>query len=303
MVDVPADGVDPAKGTVQRTIRMQPPSEVARIVEKDHRVAYCEVSVDTGQVAAQGTVQSDRCRETVKLRIFGDNGTGNRLPCFYLPYQDDSNHRITLYYRSGSVNPDFFISDIVNGCTVYVEGTATKPTVYHLNAKTTLPKKKSTDLTPVTLMPKYAENRKLFAKGWDLKWETMDARVRSDAPAPSSVAAQPSRTTFKVEGPDYQVWPGPPTHAFVASLTQLQTQGRIPQLVGTDSVDAIELDTSEGSVFGVRQGANWRFFVQKKALVVLVHYDTPAKLTKLQRVDKLFSGKTPGRGALSECNG
>jgi hypothetical protein len=121
----------------------------------------------------------------------------------------------------------------------------------------------------------------------------MDARVRNDAPAPSSVAGQPSRTTFKVEGPDYQVWPGPPTHAFVQSLGQLQAQNRIPRLVGADTVDAIELETSEGTVFGVRQGANWRFFVQKKALVVLIHYDAPAKLTNFQRIDKLFTGKTP----------
>jgi hypothetical protein len=293
IVDVAADGRDPANGVVQRTIRMQPPSDQARIVEKDHRIAYCEISLDTGGIAAMSNVQADRSRQPVKLQIFADNPTGNRVPVFYLPYQDDSNHRITLHDRSGTANPTFFVTDIVNGCSVYVEGSATKPTVYHLNAKNTLPKKKASDFTPVSLMPKYSENRKLFEKGWDLKWETMDARVRDDAPPPSSVAALASRTTYKVEAPDYQVWPGPPTHAFLASLAQLQAQGRIPRLVGTDTVDELDLQTSEGTVFGVREGLNWRFFVQKKVLVSLIHHDAKNKLSNTERIGKFFSGKTP----------
>lgn len=293
VVDVAADGSDPSKGVVQRTIRMQPPSDQARIVEKDHRVAYCEVSLDTTGMAALSTIQADRSREPVKLQIFGDDPTGTRLACFYLPYQDDSNHRITLHDRSGAVNPAFFITDIVNGCSVYVEGTATKPTVYHLNAKGTLPKKKTSDLTPVTLMPKYSENRKLFERGWELKWETMDARVRNDAPAPSSTAGLASRSTYKVEAPDYQVWPGPPATAFLASLAQLQAQCRVPRLIGTDSVDELDLQTSEGTVFGVREGTNWRFFVQKKVLVSLIHHAAPAKLTRTDRMAKFFSGKSP----------
>ncbi|HEX6052512.1 MAG TPA: hypothetical protein VFZ21_24780, partial [Gemmatimonadaceae bacterium] len=293
VVDVPADGSDPAKGVVRQTIRVQPPSEQARIVEKDHRIAYCEISPDTTGMAGLSTVQADRSREPVKLQIFGDNPAGNRVACFYLPYQQDSNHRITLHDRSGLVNPDFFITDIVNGCSVYVEGTATKPTVYHLNAISTLPKKKASDLTPISLMPKYADNRKLFERGWQLKWETMDARVRTDAPPPSSTAGLASRNTFKVEAPDYQVWPGPPTSAFLASLSQLQAQCRIPRLIGTDTVDELDLQTSEGTVFGVREGTTWRFFVQKKVLVSLIHHAAPAKLTRTDRMAKFFTGKSP----------
>ncbi len=77
-------------------------------------------------------VTSARCPNSVKVTL--DNNAGG-IPVFYLPYQNDENYRITLDANGpGAANVNFFLTEMVDCCSVYVEGTQDKPTCYHINA-------------------------------------------------------------------------------------------------------------------------------------------------------------------------
>jgi hypothetical protein len=56
-----------------------------------------------------------------------------------------------------------------------------------------------------------------------------------------------------------------------ARLAEFQPDGRAPRRLSTQTVDSMKFILSEGSVFGVRTGGNWRFYIQKRVLVEYFH--------------------------------
>src|SRR5581483_11280100 len=53
---------------------------------------------------------------------------------YFLPYEQNKSFRTTLKSEDPKVDPEFFFTIELNGCSVFVDGAPTAPNVYHLNA-------------------------------------------------------------------------------------------------------------------------------------------------------------------------
>jgi len=201
---------------------------------------------------------------------------------YYLPYADNSNYRITLKTAEpGSPNVDFFLTALVDGCSIYVEGTQQTPTVYHINAVgiagltegpkslVNLAAEKGRDLGPMTFAEKHR-----FKFG--LKSEHMDDRYMNNGKLPKTLKAGVDLVqSRKLENDNYMLRPGSgKEERFNQTLRDLQRSNHVPRQVGPKSVDAMKCVATQGFVFGVRTGGaggTWKFYVQRKAVVELFH--------------------------------
>src|SRR4029077_11827037 len=132
------------------------------------------------------TVYTHNCRKAVKVDISNFGGT---IPLFHLPYNNDENYRITLVDRQGIGNVNFFLTELVNGCSVYVEGTPQAPTVYHINAIST--RHDWALWAPFRYTGVALYNWSTWSSmndwNWSAKSNKMDTRFKSDKQKPKSV--------------------------------------------------------------------------------------------------------------------
>lgn len=235
-------------------------------VVKEARVRRFDIAPDT---TAFGQIYTHHSRKPVKVLI---SDFGGSLPLYHLPYNNDENFRITLVDRQGVGNVDFFVTELVDGCSVYVEGTPQAPTVYHLNAI-------STKAMPSIWAPWTLTTAGLATATWALKHRTMDARFNTDKQKPKTVrnAVAGLRAATKVENVDYMI----PADAMASTEARLgEFQGRFlsPLAIAGQSVDSMRFISSQGSVFGARTGGSWKFYIQKRVLVQYFHAGSPAAL-------------------------
>lgn len=240
-------------------------------VKKEARVLTCDIMP---QDSPFWTVYTHNCRKAVKVEI---SGFGGAIPLFHLPYNNDENYRITLVDRQGYGNVDFFLTELVNGCSVYVEGTPQAPTVYHINAIST--KHEWALWSPYRYTGVATYNLLTWSSmddwHWSAKYKKMDDRFKGDKQKPKSVRNNVAglRPASKVENHDYMT--SKQAEANIESrLGQFQVDGKAPTLLLGQSVDSMKFVLSEGSVFGTRTAGNWKFYIQKRVLVEYFH-DTP----------------------------
>lgn len=214
---------------------------------------------------------SPLCRKPVKFSISGQPGG---IPFFHLPYNNDQNYRITLNDKQGVGNVNLFLTEFVDGCSVYVEGTQQHPTVYHINAKGT--ERAWSVFSPfrfTTAIQRQAD--------WYAKYSRMDQRFKTDATKPHRVlAGMGLRPPTKVENHDYML--DPHQEAWVlGQLATFQAQNKIPINVGGHNIDRMGLFACQGSVFGERDpvGGTWKFYIQKRVLVGYHNNAVPAALS------------------------
>ncbi len=243
-------------------------------------------------------VTSARCPTSVKVTL--DSNAGG-IPVFYLPYQNDENYRITLDANGpGAANVNFFLTELVDGCSVYVEGTQDKPTCYHINANLyaqsnnpNLPN--HLDSVMNTVAPGSAaafRNMNVQQKHdvqFSFKSHHMDNRFHNDAAhRPKTVVAgvnlMPAK---KIEDRDYMIVAGTANETgFNAAMAALQAAFVVPTQVHGKRVNEMRFVSSQGFIFGIRTGLNWKFYIQRKALVEYFHR-TNAIAAKL---DQTFNG-------------
>jgi hypothetical protein len=237
------------------------------IVARNKRELFGTFSHNVGDPAQ---VTSAHSNVPVTLTL-NDQGPG--LAVFFLPYQNDQNFRTTLVDKQG-LAADLFMTDLVDGCSVYVEGTPTAPTVYHINAVGTT--------APPQAMP-----ANQTAANWAAKYARMDDRFRHDAlklahgahgvRLPKRVRQMDPNLLLpgKLENHNYMIMP-PQAPVFEGTLAALQGAGRAPQNISGQSVDRMELLATQGTVFGVRSPAGlWSFHVQRRAIVGYYHVPAP----------------------------
>jgi hypothetical protein len=228
-------------------------------------------------------IASARCPTTVKVQL--DHNAGG-IPVFYLPYQNDANYRITLDANGpGAANANFFLTELVDGCSVYVEGTRDKPTCYHINASSyaqthdpTSPQYLNALMNAVaagsaaTLRTMNVQQKHNVQFGF--KSGQMDNRFRNDAAnRPKTVVAGVNlEPTKKIEERDYMIVSGTVNEtAFNATMAALQAAFIVPTNVNGKRVDDMRFVSSQGFIFGIRTGGDWKFYVQRKAMVEYFH--------------------------------
>lgn len=264
-------------------------------VSKTKRVWNATFTARTDAIAQ---VTSAGCPTSVKVTL--DRNAGG-LPAFYLPYQNNENYRITLDATGpGAANADFFLTELVDGCSVYIEGTQDKPTCYHINANAYA---QTTDLTTPhhlnALMDAVApgSSRALATMNvqqkhttqFSFKSDQMDNRFRTDtAKRPKTVVAGVNLLQAKkVEERDYMIVPGTANEtAFNHMMAALQAAFIVPTHVHGKRVDDMRFVSSQGFIFGIRTGVNWKFYIQRKALVEYFHRTTSTSA----KFDQTFKG-------------
>lgn len=243
-------------------------------VNKFHRVRYVTFSARREDLAQ---ITSARCPNPVKISV---GSAVTAIPAFYLPYQNDHNFRITLSAAGPSAaNVDFFLTELVDGCSVYVEGTVQTPTAYHINAanyadNSDRPTSLANLATAAGVNLGGMSPAQKHQYKFGLKSANMDNRFQNDgAHRPKAVVAGVGVSQArKVENDDYMLRPDSTQEdAFNLTLPALQTGHVAPTQAGTKSVDAMRCITTQGFVFGIRTGGAWKFYVQRKALVEYFH--------------------------------
>jgi hypothetical protein len=225
------------------------------------------------------TVTSPRCPTPVRATL-DTNGAG--ISTFYLPYQNNENYRITLDANGpGGANVHFFMTELVDGCSVYIEGTQDKPTCYHINANAYAQTNDPTQPHHLTALAALAgtnlaglNSQQVHDIQFGFKSQYMDNRYQNDAAhRPKTVVAGVNlQQAKKVEEQDYMIVPGTANEtAFNTTMAALKALQIVPTHVNGKSVDEMRFVTSQGFIFGIRTGVNWKFYVQRKALVEYFH--------------------------------
>lgn len=226
------------------------------------RVRYGEIASLEGQTVlgvkqiAGDALGLGRSSVVHGMTIHAHDPSRNRIPLFYLPYRDDHNFRITLKVKDRE--PElrlvaFFITEAVDGCSVYVEGTRATPTAYHINASST----RGPDDARMT--GKFDHDSRV----WQAKWNHMDQRFRTEGTKAWTVQrAVGVVRASKVENDDYMIRAPGQIKAFMCAALQAMpksVEGRQPQKV---------MIVTQGTVFGCFEPDGWHFYVQRRLQVV-----------------------------------
>lgn len=153
-------------------------------------------------------------------------------PCYYLPYRRNNTARMKLSppQNYNGVEPRFFATATIDGCSVYIEGPAATPKVTHANAQA-VSSTTATDTWPVKQV-------KIQTKITHM--DTHYAFVKKGA-------------TTVVERPDYIV-------DDPAQVTVVKQQFAASKGIPVNLVDSYQ---PFGAVVGFRDGTDWKFYMQK----------------------------------------
>lgn len=227
-----------------------------KVIDSDHRIQFLDVSAPTGNglhhsLAALDCPGASRLPVCIRLR---SRPAHTSIATYYLPYQLNEHRRVTLVDKQGVGGVDLFLTDIVDGCSVYVEGTREEPTVSHLNANA------------LPLAPKAQPVQR--KADWHGKTQQMNQRFTNAAPPKRVAANDPNlvaarRVDFKHYGMRFAT----DEAAFIGTLAALQGANRAPVTVGGVPVATMSLLHTAGTIFGVKVLNQWSFHVQRRALV------------------------------------
>lgn len=226
-------------------------------VDKACRVLYANIT-PLANYMGMALTHTIACRKAVKMEL-GMAGPG--VPVFHLPYNNDQNFRVTLVDRQAIGNVNFFITEFVDGCSVYVEGPLTAPTAYHINAVNTHRTKNWKQF--------YWSDHKKRQSEWAAKYAKMDQRFKTQGTMAKRVQnALPGTLPLptKLENHDYMGDLG-------LNLAALQFAQKAPMFINGQSVDGFELMAQQGTVFGARNPGNgeWKFYIQRRAFLKYLH--------------------------------
>jgi hypothetical protein len=230
-------------------------------VDKDERVKWCQIvpGADLPYGFICGSNSGCYSAKVQKARPAATDAS-NWFPVFYLPYANNETFRITLKNRQAGVpDPDIFITSAVDGCSVFIEGEPTEPTVYHVNHSGGAP-------------PALVGNQVAWDAYYDPKRAGMEQRVnlthspkalRQNPPLPA--ATQPKA----VHATEYMDLVHERRAGFEQDVYKRQIRDEVkaanPKLkkirvTGTDYKPC-------GTVFGWRRNGRWTFYYQKRAIM------------------------------------
>ncbi|MFY0578910.1 hypothetical protein ACN28S_35750 [Cystobacter fuscus] len=99
-------------------------------VASDHRVAFADINPGHHALRTAGAQVVDITYEPAP----------GRFPLFWLPYAQNRTRKVTLkdkrspfLIRQTGGEARVFFTSVLTGCSVFIEGAAHEPTVYHLN--------------------------------------------------------------------------------------------------------------------------------------------------------------------------
>jgi hypothetical protein len=217
----------------------QPQSVRYARMEKGCKVAYIDFYKDKKMGGRSGTEQEgiDALRFDAS---FNANSGGH--PIYFLPW-DQSSAIVRLSIPQKGTNnpdPDIFFTAAINGCSVFVQGTPSNPTIYHAGGNTG------------------QSDHNEGAKFWR---EALRKHINSSASAKArgNLVAEVNKT-------DYVKTPGT-----VGNSTTPRAQAYEDMLkANLDKAGkfSVTMVNPWGCVMGIRTGADWAFYLQENGTVI-----------------------------------
>lgn len=219
------------------TFNTQPASIRYARVMRDMKVAYIKMYKDKRK---DPNIRNDEGVHTIRFHS-SFNAQSGYMPVYFLPWDvSGAIVRLTIPAR-GTLNPDpdIFFTAAINGCSVFIQGAPTSPTVYHAGGDTG-----QSDHNQAARFWRDALNRHIQA--------TASARARGH------VVAEVNKT-------DYIKTPGTAGNMTTPRAAQLEALLKQNLDKGSFSVYMVN---PWGCVMGIRTGNSWSFYLQENGTVI-----------------------------------
>jgi hypothetical protein len=198
---------------------------------------FAELNQTQAAIKARFAVtNSVRGRSTLKC-IFHAAATPTTVPCYFLPW-NPTGGAVELKIPNngggpaGPANPNLFLTAALSGCSIYVDGPANSPTIFHCGTQFDTPGAEAATF-----------------------WNQVISELGRDASAMG-----------KTHNKDYTVPVRGEKADLKAAVKREKTAKSLLQAAHNDTVDVEEV-RSWGAVFGVRDGTDWTFYMQENCTV------------------------------------
>lgn len=223
-----------------------------RVVQRSKRIAYVELYEDRDragiqeQKALDGSLLSRRedNREGIGVVRFRSQFTPRTdwAPVYFLPW-DSAGAVVRLRIPpkgESDPDPDIFVTAAINGCSVFVQGDATGPTVYHAGGYTG------------------QSDHNQAARFWR---EALASHMRSSASARArgAIGGEVNKT-------HYVATPGTAGNSTTPTAQQYETW--LKQKLDKTGKFTVTMVNPWGCVMGIRTGTTWSFYLQENATVI-----------------------------------
>jgi hypothetical protein len=272
----PPNNIDGYKGKLAKTldtsgykgIGPDPEHAVGTIkyarVMRSKKVGYIELFNDVRPGGARAEDRNDEGAGVIRLKsAFG--AFGEAQPAYFLPW-DESGAIVKLRISAKGTNnpdPDVFFTAAINGCSVFVQGTASSPTVYHAGGNTG------------------RSDHNDAARFWR---HALINHVKT-----SRTAQGRGKVQGEVNKTEYVKTPGTVGNATTPTADQYERE--LKARLDKKGSFTVTMVNPWGCVFGVRTGTDWEFYLQENGTVVCnyvtktgvrtVSYARPMQLTKI----------------------
>jgi len=209
-----------------------------------------------------GRVKGDQSMVEIQL---DDEALEELEPAYWLPWAEDQIIRTALRPskkatgKLDDVDPDYFFTAPLTGCSVFVEGPRHHPTVYHANAKSHAGTFAS-DLTKSQFVKlqkaKAEEMRKRFA-AFSTQQEKGGRGLLPQGPGKSGRESSMLNYMSRAHSPDFA--------NELEEVVLKATNGQHSKIEVAGQ--KIVVTHAEGTVFGVRRDAEWTFYFQKRVRI------------------------------------
>ena len=185
------------------------------------------------------------------------------VPTYWLPWSENQIYRMTLRPSSkvnDGVDPDYFFTAPVSGCSIFVEGPPEQPTVYHANAQT-----HGGDYDGLAAKA-YKRLQKEKADYMRQRYLALSATHEKRGKGVTTAGPGNPREVSALHYLNRGFQPDFPDDLQEVVDTLVGNKHR-KNVVIDENLGKIKVKTAEGTVFGVRKDGTWKFYFQKRVLV------------------------------------
>jgi hypothetical protein len=214
-------------------------------VDRAHRIAYLNLKkVDRAGIEVTGKEGADRI--SFETSVAHQAGW---VPVYYLPWGDGKAIRLTIPTHDPlNPGPDRFFTAALSGCSIFFQGTPQNPTIYHCGGDSG-----------------QGVNAQHGAEFWQEVMQRFIAADTARGKNKGALFAQDVNKTQYVKTPGVGTGTlapgeGTSTHAAMAFQHWLEADNR-------DNL-VLEEVNPWACVMGIRDGADWAFYLQQNATVI-----------------------------------
>lgn len=219
------------------TLNSQPTSIRYARVMRDMKVAYIKMYKDKRK---DPNIRNDEGVDTIRFKSMFQKKSGY-IPVYFLPWDvSGAIIRLTIPAK-GTLNPDpdIFFTAAINGCSVFIQGAKTSPTIYHAGGDTG------------------QSDHNQAARFWR---EALSNHINNTASARGRghIMAEVNKT-------DYIKTPGTVGNSTTPRAMQFEAELKRNLDKGNFSVYMVN---PWGCVMGIRTGNDWSFYLQENGTVI-----------------------------------